>query len=145
MSETAFRLLTEALNLRRNRNLQTPPELAYLLTHSARNSNIHLIETDFNKAIGYIAWISTSKEGLIFAKRYKCLPMKSLEWNDGRLVIIYDAVFLPKWGFHARDLLCRYLSKYHFIALFKRNKIRVLRKPSTLERFCKLSVLGDKR
>lgn len=143
LQKPASRELAQILNVRANRNLDTSPELARLLISSCNHSQVKIIDTGFKIQIGYIAWMNITRETLYMAATRGKLPSYSYEWREGRLMLIYDVVFLPKWNRLARDLVLEYLAKQRFVSAFKNRRIHIMKRPDRLGRFINRTVLGE--
>lgn len=140
---TAFKNLNQALNVRSNCALSTPPELSRLLSSSSLNNHIFLIETGFKITIGYLAWMRIDKESLLFSLKTGLLPAHPKEWNEGRIMLLYDIVFLNRWEWHARDKAIEFLAKQRMIGYYRNNKVKTIERPERLLKYKQRSVLGD--
>jgi len=111
--------------IRAQSGLITESQLLTALTNSAWNENIKVFNSPFGTPIAYVAWASVNKESFQWMSKTRQMPPFPYEWNEGKLVIIYDIVFSPLWGKAARKELLRFLSEKRFIAYLKRGRLHV--------------------
>ena len=115
--------LTEALKMRCMRNLETSrDDLSALLTAN-EYGNIKVFYDEGNQLLGYIAWASMNKESLNLLKQSPYLPRYSYEFNEGKLMVIFDVVLHPISSKKAQNALVQYLKEKRFVAILKRKKL----------------------
>lgn len=107
-------------------NLDTPAPLLNILSHSGRNQNIHPFKTVMGEPIGYVAWICVNRESFLMTSKTKTLPPYAYEWNEGKLVIIYDVVFSDGWNEIAKEMLMDFIKRQRLVGYLKRGRFNVI-------------------
>jgi hemolysin-activating ACP:hemolysin acyltransferase len=120
--------IRDIIDVRCRSGLVTPPQLLSLLKNSAHDGRVAVLRSPTKAPIGYFAWASVTKEGLRHVIRSKQMPPFSYEWNEGRLMVVYDVVIAPGWQLIGRKALLKKLKKQRFVAFLKRQNLHVWQK-----------------
>jgi hemolysin-activating ACP:hemolysin acyltransferase len=137
MRENHVNLLNDVTSIRVSRALDTAHMHLAMLTQSLNNNQIKIFKTVGNEPIGYIAWLRLNKESMSLVLKTNSFPPYPYEWSEGKLMLIYDAVFTPGWERSAREKLLEFILMQRFVAFFKRGKVRILNHTGKRKRFLK--------
>lgn len=115
--------LIDALRIRCMRNMETSRDDLSALLVASEYGNIKVFYDEGNQLLGYIAWASMNKESLNLLKQSPYLPRYPYEFNEGKLMVIFDVVLNPIYSKKAKSVLVQYLKEQRFVAILKRNKL----------------------
>jgi len=115
--------IAEVLTLRCLGNLETPSWHLNSLMIASENRNVKLFHSAEEQLIGYIAWISVTKETFRTMSHTPYLPPYAYEFNEGRLTVVFDVAFHPLFSKEAKNSLVQYVKKKRFIAILKRDRL----------------------
>lgn len=124
MSEMFLKNMLEIVRIRSSRGVETPPELLVMLTEAAKDGRLEIFNYKKNRPMGYVAWLNASKESVCLFKRTGVLPRLPHEWNEGKIMVLFDVCFLPGWERLARKHLITYLSGKRCIFYRKRGGVK---------------------
>lgn len=127
-------VFSRVIDIRISSALNTPAHLLAALKNSAMSGQIEVFNSTANNPIAYVAWANVNKESFLMMSKTKQMPPFFYEWNEGKLMVIYDVVFLPKWGTLAKAELLNFLLQKRFVAFLKRGRLHLWTKGSRPKR-----------
>ena len=122
-----FNKLSQIIAIRCDRALSTPPLHLFLLQQSAKNGYVRILKNVMGDQIGYITWISLSSHSLRLSLKTHTIPPYPYEWNEGRIKLIYDGVFLRGWEIIARNELKSFVLKERLVTYYKGDKVKIMK------------------
>lgn len=118
-------LFSKVVDIRSASVLETSSHLLSALKNSAENGKIKVFSSGSHSFFAYLAWAEVNKESLVLMGKTKQMPPFLYEWNEGRLMVIYDVVFLPKWGVLAKREILQFLRQVRVVAFLKRGNLHI--------------------
>lgn len=123
-SDNSFISISDCIDVRCMKQLDTHHPLLGPIKNAAKDQRIKVFFSSTKTPIGYIAWAHLNKEALIMMSKTIKMPPYPHEWNEGKLMVVFDVVFAPQWEKIAKGKLIRFLNKQRFFAFTRRGKFR---------------------
>jgi hypothetical protein len=117
--------LSNVIDMRIVNRLDTSPFSLGAIKCSVLDGKIEVFKTLVKNHIGYVAWTTVTKETFVLMTKTKSMPAYAYEWNEGKLMVIHDVLFLQHWNKMAKAMLMDFLRKQRFIAFIRRGKVHV--------------------
>jgi|GEM_PF-563114 len=121
----AFSSLSEIIEVRCMCGLDTPAPLLAALRASALENRVTVFYSAVKTPIAYIAWANLDKDSFSMVSKTRRMPLYPYEWNEGKLMLIYDVAWAPQWMLIAKKSLLKFLLKKRFISFIKHNRLHV--------------------
>jgi hypothetical protein len=119
-NSAAFTTLANVIEVRESAGASTSPQLLGALKNAASDGRIYICKSPVGTPVGYMAWANVTKETLIGVNATKAMPSYHYEWAEGKLMLIFDVMFLPQWSKISKNHLVYFLRSKKFFAFIKR-------------------------
>lgn len=134
-TETPEKLFMDVMQVRFIHAVDTPTILQQRLLQSCIDGRIRVIKSEQGNLLGYLAWANVTRETMNMLIAIQQLPLYPYEWNDGKLMLIYDIFINRYWQAEAHREIRQYITRRRFYSYFNNGRITLLLRLPHAKRF----------
>ena len=119
-------LLSDVLKIRVDACLDTSSSHLQSVLIAAEHKTIRVFYSNDGDLLGYVAWVLVSKETFSVMKYAPYLPSYPYEFNEGRIIVVFDVVFKKTYSRQAKLMAMEFFRRYRFITYLKKGRLHCL-------------------
>lgn len=128
ISDAIQKTFAEALLIRSDKEMNTSHTQMKVLLTAATFDKVEIFRSYNDHPVGYVLYANVSADSLHMLKNYAEIPYFNYEWESGKIVFLFDMVFIDGYKSMAKRELRKFLKKQRCYAYKKRGELFLRRK-----------------